>query len=222
MNLKTMKLALVMSMALMTAVSFAQGGGRGGMMRFGGGNSALMLAQDADVQAKINMTTDQKSKVQQLQDAMNQKRMDLFQEARDSGNMDGLRESMTKLQESADKQLAAILDAKQMKRIGEIQIQLDGNRSITREAVQKDLGLSDEQKKMVTDITQKFQQELQTYFEEMRNGGGGFDRDAMQAEMKKRTEKLDAELGKVLTAAQTKKLKELGGKEFKKKTGAGG
>lgn len=217
-----LRVATVAAVALMAVAAIAQGGGQGGGMMMMRGAGLVGLSQRADVQADIKATDDQKAKLAQLQQAMQDKRRELMQEARESGGgFEGMRESMTKLQESADKQLATILSEDQVKRLREIQIQLEGNRAILRAEVQKALGLREDQKQKIAGIQQKSQEELQALIEEMRGGGGGFDREAMQAEMAKRGNKLSEELGKVLTVDQAAKLKAMGGKEFKATAGIG-
>ncbi len=220
MNSKAIFRAAVAAAVLLTA-SLCMAQGFGGMMMMGRSNTLALLQRD-DVQTDLALTGDQKSKLQTLLQNLQDKRREMIQEARDNGgDFNSVREQMTKLQDGAEKQANEILTPAQQKRVKEIGIQVDGNRSILRADIQKDLGITDEQKKKIADIQAKSQADMQAYFEEMRNSGS-FDRDAIQAEMKKRNDKLSEELGKVLTAEQAKKLKEMGGKEFKQKTGVGG
>jgi Spy/CpxP family protein refolding chaperone len=220
MKTRTMFRAAVAA-AVMLAASLCMAQGFGGMMMMGRSNTLALLQRD-DVQTDLALTGDQKSKLQTLLQNLQDKRREIMQEARDNGgDFNSVRDQLTKLQDGAEKQANEILTPAQQKRVKEIGIQVDGNRSILRAEIQKDLGITDEQKKKIADIQAKSQADMQAYFEGLRNSGS-FDRDAIQAEMKKRNDKLSEELGKVLTAEQAKKLKEMGGKEFKQKTGVGG
>jgi len=224
--LKNAVKALVVSAVLaIGAVAFAQGqGGGGGGGRGGGGfgmrgmqgrgSTPLSLVNREDVQKDINLSADQKTKLTSLRDKQQEEMRAAMENMRGGG---GDREEMMKqmraFQEKNDKAIAAILTEEQNKRIREIWIQLNGNRAITDEKVQTELGFSAEQKTKVKDLQTKQQEAMQGLMERMRNQE--IDRDQMREIQTKNSETMNAELGKVLTADQAAKLKTMGGKPFK-------
>ncbi len=108
------------------------------------------------------------------------------------------------------KELAAILNEGQMKRLDEIRVQLAGARAVMQPDIQKSLGLSTEQVTKIRDLQAK-QREA--------NMALGQNQDLSQEDRRTRMENnnkvLDAELLKVLTADQNAKLKAMAGKPFK-------
>jgi hypothetical protein len=119
------------------------------------------------------------------------------------------------MRKKQDEGVNGILTKDQQTRLKEIRVQLMGKRAVMDEQVQKDLGLSADQKSQLKKLQAKQQQAMQDMMEEMRNGGGQMTREDMQAAMKMANDKMDEDIAKVLTAEQTTKLKELGGKPFK-------
>ncbi|MBV6458124.1 MAG: hypothetical protein HONBIEJF_01247 [Fimbriimonadaceae bacterium] len=219
----TLKALVVSAVLVLGAVAFAQdqGGGRGG--RGGGfgmrgmqgrGGTPLALVNRTDVQADLNLTADQKSKLTALREKQQEEMRANMENMRGGG---GDREEMMKqfreMQEKNDKAVAAILTEEQNKRIREIWVQLNGNRAILDEKVQTELGFSAEQKTKVKDLQTKQQEAMQSLMERMRNQE--IDRDQMREIQTKNSETMNTELGKVLTADQAAKLKTMGGKPFK-------
>lgn len=214
--------ALVVSAVLIVgAVAFAQDqaggrGGRGGGMRGmqGRGTTPLSLVSRTDVQADLNLSADQKSKLTALRDKQQEEMRAAMENMRSGGgDRDAMMAQMREFQEKNDKAIAAILTEEQNKRIREIWVQLNGNRAITDEKVQVELGFSAEQKTKVKDLQTKQQEAMQGLMERMRNQE--IDRDQMREIQTKNSETMNAELGKVLTADQAAKLKTMGGKPFK-------
>lgn len=217
---------VISALLALSAVSFAQGGGRGGgrmggMMMQGGGPANLINRED--VQADLKVTAEQKSKLTALQDKQRQEMQAAFEEMRNGGSFDqdAMREMMTKRAKQSEKDVNAILTTDQAKRLKEIWVQISGNSVITNEDMQKELGMTDEQKKKVKDLQAKQQEATTALMEKMRNGE--IDREEIQGIFKKNTETFNKEVGKILTDAQNAKLKEMGGKPFKaaEKTGGG-
>lgn len=205
------------------AASLAQGGGGGfqrGGMGMGMNTDPLRLAFRADVQRDLGVSADQKAKLDALRSEAGGRGAPGAGGGRGGaggggGNVDreAMRAEMEKRRAENLKKLEGILNANQMKRLREIGIQLRGNRAVLDPQVQKDLGLSEEQKTRINSLMETFQQGVRAMMEEMRGGGG--DMQAMRERMQKNNAALDAELGKILTGEQTGKLKAMGGKEFK-------
>ena len=198
-------LAALLSAALIAAEAQAQpqGGGRGrggrGGGPMGGGPMMLMgLVQNPDVQKELEVVDDQKTK---LTDLASQERTamggmrDLSQEDRQA--------KVKQLQDDFQKKLADILLPKQMDRLKQIQLQLEGPRALANPDVVKALNLTDEQKEKIKTITD----EAQAKNQEATQGLRGTERRAKMQDLNKDlTDKLLA----VLTpdqAAQFDKLK---------------
>ena len=127
------------------------------------------------------------------------------------------------MQENAAKQEKAvreILDEKQWNRVRQIWVQLQGNRALMNEQVQKDLKLDAGQIEKIKGLQTKQQEANQSVMEKMRNQE--ITREEMQAANQKNNEVLNAELAKVLTADQAAALKAMGGEPFKADDNGGG
>ncbi len=213
------RLTTVVAAAACVALAAAQGGGqgRGGFGQRGGmDGTGLNLLGRADVQRDMQITDAQKAKITALQE----KQRAAFGQGRGGGGAgggnfdpDALRAEMEKRNAETKKEIAAILDEGQVKRLGEIRVQLAGNRAVLDSEAQKALALSEAQIHQVRDLQAKQREAQAALIEKMRNQE--LDRDQMRAAQQKNNEVLGAELGKVLTDAQRAKLKEMGGTEFK-------
>ncbi len=227
-------------MALLSCVALAgaqqgQGRGGGGFGQRGGRNntSEIGLAMRTDVQKDIAVTDDQKTKLTEYNDKQRAARRAAGGAGGGRGNGGGGggaaggtfdREAFMKAQEEAraqtHKDLAAILNEGQLKRLGEISIQLQGNRALTNADVQKSLGLSADQITKIKDLATKIQEANRGLQEKVRSQE--MTREESQAAMTKNNATMDAELAKVLTTDQAAKLKSIGGKPFVADPPAGG
>lgn len=213
------KLIAISSLLVLVAIASAQGGGGGGGRGQGRGfgrgmnNSPTGVLNRADVQAEIKLTDEQKKKLQELRDKQQQEMRDMFQNA--GGGMDRteMQKMMQERQAKTDKETNAILTPEQQKRLYEVWIQIAGNRALLNDTVQKDLKLSDDQKKKIKDLQTKQQEAMQALMEKVRNQE--IDRSQVQEINKKNDDAMNVELGKILTTDQAAKFKEMGGKPFK-------
>ncbi|MCB0826371.1 MAG: hypothetical protein KDC26_09295 [Armatimonadetes bacterium] len=80
---------------------------------------------------------------------------------------------------------------------------------VGRADVQKDIKLTDEQKTKIEKINADAQAQRQAMFEEMRNGGGGGDRQAMMSQFQKMQEDIDKKVEAVLTAEQKTRITQI-------------
>ena len=123
------------------------------------------------------------------------------------------RMAMAKRQEEARKELATVLTEAQMKRIGEIRVQLAGVRAVMQPDMQKSLNLTTEQITKISDLQTKQREANQALGEKVRNQE--MTREDVMKSMENNNKILEAEIVKVLTADQNSKLKSMGGKPFK-------
>lgn len=254
------KTVLATAMIVCVALAGAQGGqgggqgrgNRGGFGGFaqgrGGGQGEMQLAFRKDVQTDIGVTTEQKTKLDELQAKQRQGRGGGQGQGRGNrggnggagagGNGGGagtngggnggnggnggaaggfnneeFRKRMEEQRTQARKDLAAILSETQMKRIGEIQVQLQGNRALMQADTQKSLGMSSDQVKKVEDLQAKQREANQALTQKMRDQS--LSREEAMKSFENNNKILDAELHKVLTADQATKFKAMGGKPFK-------
>ncbi len=204
-------LGLVLLMSVITA--FAQGGGGGQGRRGGGGGGITGLLRRPDVQADLQLTDEQKTKLTDLRTQMRQQ----FQN--NSGTPPDPAE-MRQRQEAYQKAVEAILTPDQNKRLHQIQVQTMGEESATLPEVQAAIGLSDEQKSQLKELQATHDAANTSVRDKQRSGE--IDRAAAQQARDTNTKVFREGIHKILTQAQLDKIKELGGKPFVADTGGGG
>jgi Spy/CpxP family protein refolding chaperone len=212
MNFK--KTVLIAAAAALVCGAMAQGGGQGrGRGMFGMQGNALQLTGREDVQKDLALTDDEKAKLSELRDKAQQKRRDAFQAARDQAGddreamMKAMQTTMAKLAEEDAKDIAGILTADQNKRLKEIRVQFVGVSIVSQDKeIQKDLGITDDQKAKFTELQTKQGAAMRELFQSAQG-----DQAAMQEGMKKNQKIMEEEIGKILTADQKAKLKDMGG-----------
>lgn len=217
-------------------------GGRGfGQGGRGGGNNELTLAMRKDVQTDLGVSEDQKKKLEELQTKLRPARGQRGQggqagaggaggqggnggqagaggqrgQGGQGGNFDpeAMRKRMEEQRAATRKALSEVLSADQMKRLGEISIQLQGNRAVLNAEVQKSLGVTDEQKAKITELQTKMQEANRALMQKVRDQE--LSQEDAQKSMQNNNKAMDDELAKLLNATQNAKLKEMGGKPFK-------
>jgi hypothetical protein len=214
-----LRVITVLACAVLVGSCFAQG--QGGRQR-GGGNSLRALLRRADVQAELKITDDEKAKIEALP-----------QPQRGQGGGGGgagaaggppdpaaMAAAMAARAAEEKKAIEAILTPEQMKRLGELVIQREGARAISRAEVQTDLGLSDDQKAKIKSLNDKFQEASRDLRAKVRSGD--MEQQAMREATATNTKVLMDELTKVLTSEQADKLKAMGGTPFTFAAGNGG
>lgn len=219
--MKALKALLVLAVLVTASVSRAQfmmGGGGAlpyeSMMLMGFGPSGPNIR--SDIAKELALTSDQEKKLRDLQAEQMEKMMSMRGQGggqADEAEREKMRKTMTEMMTTADKNALAVLDEKQRKRLHELWIQQQGNRAITHEPIQKELGLSDTQKAKIKSLVDKSNQANQALFQKMRNQEIDFQE--VRETSEKNGKVLNEELGKLLTTDQAKKLKEMGGAEFK-------
>lgn len=185
-----------------------------GAQRFGGGgffSDAVSLARRSDVQTELKLTSDQKTKLKDVGDKVQQERRDLFQNS--DGDFQGVRDEMKKKQPAWEKQVFEILTADQQKRLKELVIQRAGTMAVYQEDVQKGLALTDDQKTKLKDLQKKQMEAMQSVMEKMQNQE--LSQDEMREAMQKNQKTMEDGVNAILTADQKTKFKALGGTPFK-------
>lgn len=221
-----MKKILVIAVALLAAVSMAQpagGGARGGQRGGGFGrnnNSLVGLLSRSDVQSELKITDDQKTK---LEAASPRRQRGAGGPGAGgpgaggpgaggpgAGNFDPA--AMQKAMAEREKTILAILTPDQTKRLKELFIQKAGNQALVHEMIQKDLGLSTDQVAKIKKLVAEQRDANMKIMEKVRNQE--LDRTEARERQQKNQKALTEELGKVLTAEQTEKMKTLAGEKF--------
>jgi hypothetical protein len=208
-----------------------QGQGRGqgqrggfGQNRRGGGGGEMGLVTRPDVQKELAITDDQKTKLTELRGknrpAGGGQRGGGANGGGNGGGANGggtfdaaaFQKRMEEQRTQQHKDLAAILNETQMKRLGELVIQRGGNNSLMQADVQKALNFTAEQTAKVKDLQQKQQEASTALREKVRNQE--LTREESQAAQQKNQKTMGEELAKILTADQAAKFKEMQGKAF--------
>lgn len=217
MNLTKTLLATILVAAL-AGSALAQGGGRGqgrGMMMGQGGKTALLMRNDVKTDLKI--TAEQSAALQKIQDEARAEMQNRMEEMRANGgggfDPQAMRAEMEAFQKKNEEKAKAVLSTEQWNRLGEIHIQLQGNRAILMPEVQKALNMTSDQKNQVETLRQNQEAANMDLMQRMRDGE--LDREQMSEMRAKNNEILNAELAKVLTSEQAETLKKMGGAPFK-------
>ena len=198
-------LASVCLVAAWADSACAQGGrgGRGGRRggRGFGPIHQVTLATLPEVQTELKLTDDQKTKVEDIDDAFNDERRALRGQGGGGGGGGGDAEAMAarvKLNADFAQQIADALEEPQAKRLQEIYIQVNGTSIITDEAVATALKITDEQKEKLTQVADDNRQAMRDAFE----NAGDMTRDERQAKNAELTKAADDALLAVLTEEQ--------------------
>jgi Spy/CpxP family protein refolding chaperone len=197
--------ALVATMVL-TSGALAQRGG-GGFGRGGGGG--INMLRMPEVQTELKITADQKTKVEALMEKLRGQRGD-FQSLRDLSQEERAK-AMAERRAAETKELAAILNADQMKRYDQLRLQRTGMSALAEKEVADQLSLTADQRTKVQEIMQAQAVEMRSLFQ---GGGGGGDREAMRAKMEEMRKQTDTKLAALLTDDQKNKWKEMVGAPF--------
>jgi hypothetical protein len=194
--------------ALLASPAFAQGRRQGG--RGFGPPSGVQLLTNKSVKEELKITDEQTKKAEDAAKDLQDKFQSKFRDAR--GDMEKMAALMKERSEASSKAVGEILKTEQLKRFKQIELQIAGFRALTQEAVQKDLKLTDDQKKAVDELSKDVQKESR----ELRMAAG-MDRDK-QAEATKKIEALNTKAmetaAKALTDDQKKAWKEMVGEKF--------
>jgi len=181
----------------------------------------------ADVQKELSITDDEKTKLTDLQQKSRQGGGPGGAGGAGGGNNGGgppdmaaMQKMMAERRAQQHKDLAAILNDSQMKRLNELLLQREGNNALTQEDVQKALNFTSDQTQKVKDLMTKQQEANAALRTKQQNQE--MTREEVTAARTKNTQTMNEELAKILTSDQAAKLKEMQGKAFTFDTGNGG
>ena len=217
---------LLIGIAVLALAVFSQaqrGQGMGMMMGQGGGNPLMLLARE-DVQEDLALTSEQKEKLLEFtgQEAMRNRFMKFmqdsgmsFEDMRSEEGRKKLAPMMEKMQADMKKEIEAVMTPAQVKRLGEINVQFNGNRSVMQKDIAKALAITDAQQTKIDALNKGVGEARRALMEKMRNQE--LSMEEFQEKNKKNDDILNSEIGKVLTDAQKAKLSEMGGKKFVRK-----
>ena len=190
------------------------GGGPGG--GFGGGPTALLM--NKDVQEDVKITDEQKTKLQEWAKENGAKMREKMQDAfKGGGDREKMAAAMAEMNKEVYKEIATVLDEKQVKRLKQIEVQAAGVRAFSQPDVVAALKLTDDQKSKLKDINDEYRKDMQ----DLAGGNSRPDASKMAALRKETFEKA----ANVLTDDQKTAWKELTGAAFdtsKLNTGFGG
>lgn len=193
---------------------FGGGFGRG----FGRGSNSFGLLRRDDVKTDLQLTTDQKAKLDELMTSMRGQRGERpNRDANATPPTDAERQAMRAQMEARraeqQKQIDAILTPAQTARLKEISLQLRGNMALLDPQMQTDLDFTSAQRDKVTSLRDKMMEASQTIFQKVQDGT--ITRDDAMKSMQKNGDIMKEELAKVLTRSQAEKFKSMQGAPFK-------
>lgn len=166
--------------------------------------SALGLFASPDVQKELKLSEDQISKLRDVLNRVMENHRDDFAKLQQLPPEEQ-QKKMTAINEEHNKAVAGVLDAKQRKRYKQIQWQLDPIGSLQDPELQKELKLSDEQKKKIDGLFNDANKKVQEMMKSRETS-----REKYQAVVKD----LEKKTNDVLSEEQQKNLKELKGSPF--------
>jgi len=201
-----------------------QGQGQGGRGPGGpGGGGIAGLLQNESVQKELKFDKEEADKVKDAVQKVLDKHADDLAKLRDMPQEERRQKSQALNKTVSDETLAAvsgILNADQMKRLKQIELQQAGMQAFTRPDVQKALTLTDEQKDAIKTIDEEAAKKRQELFQQgggRRQAGGGQGQSQMATLRKETMERVQ----KLLTADQKKTWKDLTGDTFEIQRGQG-
>ncbi|MCZ2342779.1 MAG: hypothetical protein LC104_13465 [Bacteroidales bacterium] len=197
--------ALVVAIAFAGSADAQPGQGRQGGSFGGRGGGIMMLITNAEVQKDINLTDDQKDKLASWYESHQDK---IAAKTKDIPRNDFRKrmELMAELGKEAEKDVEKFLKPEQVQRIKQIGLQLQGNRALSSETVQKQLGVTEEQKEKFNKISEESREAFRKSFQQ----GQRPDFEKMRELQKANEEKYQG----ILTSDQKAKWKELVGEPF--------
>ena len=215
------------------AVAEAQPPGRGpggpggpggfGMFGRGGGDSTLRLLGMPEVQQELELVDDQKNKLKAVGEDFRQRLQKEFSGIRDlpqqerQAKIEELQKKGKTWGEEAQKRVEEILLPHQLDRLHEISLQVRGTAVLIDPKVQEQLGLNEQQKNKLRELSEKVQGEIRGMWEGFRELGDEARRAKMaenREKMQKITKDASDQAMATLTEQQRTKLEEMKGKKI--------
>ncbi|MBL8866555.1 MAG: hypothetical protein JNK93_13430 [Planctomycetia bacterium] len=189
------RLVLAVSFALAIATTASAqgrpGGGFTGGFGFGGTNAYSMIATNTVLQEELKVTGEQKTKLEDALKPITAKRNEILGIAapgaggnrRPAGGQRPMltdeqrkerEEKLAKLSEETKKAVEGVLDEKQAKRLGQINVQLLGFGAYSDKTVQEKLKLDDSQKEKIKGIAEEYAKDSAELRRDAPRGAFGF------------------------------------------------
>jgi len=157
-------------LAMMAGPALAQGrGGRG----FGGGGGIGMLLSNSSVQQELKLDEGQVEKAKALADKAREKITSATEGLEGEARFAKMREIGKEINEEAQKSAKEFLKPEQLKRLHQIQHQVQGVQAFADEHVQEHLKLTDAQKTEVKELIEKSNGEMRELFANMQSDPEG-------------------------------------------------
>jgi len=200
------------ALVLAANVSFAQGFGRGG--RGGGGFGLLGLTTIPAVQTELKLDAAQIDLLKQLSAEAQAK----AQANRPAGGFQNLSDEerqklfadFQKAQAETDKKVAEVLDAKQVTRLKQLDLQRQGTRALMRKDLQEALKLTPEQQTKIKTVSDGQREAFRAAFQGAQNQTP----EERRATFTKMQAEIDGKLLGILTADQKKQFESMKGAPF--------
>jgi Spy/CpxP family protein refolding chaperone len=152
--------------------------------------SIVWLANVDEVQAALNLSDEQKKKVDEIND-------DFSAGLRELRERRGDRAEYRKLDEETSAKVAAVLDETQNKRLLGILAQVNVTSALNNSAIAKELDITDEQKKAIDEARQSSRDDMEKALEELQS------QNLSREEIRTKRSELRADADKKLLAALT-------------------
>lgn len=218
-----LRIVVVLAGLLLAApvLSYAQGlggggGRRGGMGRGPGGVSGMLMMEE--VQKEIAITDEQKTELTKVMESLrpaggpggfNREEFEKLSAEERTKKLDEVRKEGEERSKKADESIKALVKPEQWTRLSELRLQREGVRAWSREEVQKQLSLTDEQKTKIKTLSEARGQGFAN-FEDMSEE----ERAKLREEMTARREAFDKGMAEVLTPEQKETWTKLQGAKF--------
>jgi hypothetical protein len=208
--------ALGATIFAVAAPAFAQGPGggfRGGRGGFGGPG---MLLRMPEVQKELKLEAAQTDLLNQFNQESREKGQAMFQELQNA-SPEERQKRMEAFRLDQEKKLGEILDAKQMARLKQLELQQQGNRALGRKEVADTLKLTPDQRQRIQAAMDGEREAMRAMFQGFQ-GGQDMTQEQRQEAFKKFGEvrtATDTKLAAILTPAQKTQFTSMQGPAFK-------
>lgn len=219
MRLSWNRLAVLMVGLLVAVPALAQRQPGGGFGRQQLSLSALL--QNKSVQEELKLTEDQVSKLKTVSDGIRDKFKEEMDKAKEGKDFKAFGEIFKKINdattEAVTKEAGTLLKPEQLQRIKQIEVQVQGVSALTKEDVQKELKLSEDQVGKIKGLLEDMNKDIQDAGKE---AGKDFKK-RQEATTKIRTATQE-KITEILSETQQKSWKDMTGEKFELKFGRPG
>lgn len=201
--------ALAAVALLAVAPQWASAQRRGGFGGFRGGFgtvSQVQLLQAEQVQTELELSDQQKTQVEEINEQLRTERRELFQQGGGQGDFQERAAKLAELTREANTKAKEALNEQQAKRLQEIWLQVAGPAALNASEIVAALEITDDQKQQLESVRSANQEARRELFQ-----GQGQDRQQLRARMAELREQENEQLLAVLTEQQRAKFKELQG-----------